>query len=173
MQTSSDGKKLIKHFESLRLEAYPDYERDKILWTIGWGHTSKYVTKGMKWTKEQAEEFFDKDLEKFEDAVRTLVKTRINQAQFDALVSFTYNLGQASLRGSTMLYLINQDKAAEAAQQLIRWIYDDGKIQGGLVKRRFAEQAIFLGFPLSEALDLGESRYAGYILRLQNSGNSR
>ena len=118
MQTSQNGIDLIKQFEGLRLEAY---QCAAGVWTIGWGHTNG-VKKGDKITLAQAEDFLRSDLEKFENAINNLVKTELNQNQFDALVSFVFNIGINAFKQSTMLKFINNGHFPLAAGQFDRWI---------------------------------------------------
>ncbi|PRP70248.1 muraminidase, partial [Chromobacterium amazonense] len=85
------------------------------------------------------------DLAKFEVGVSRLVKVQLRQNQFDALVSFSYNLGLGSLQNSTLLRLLNQGDYAGAAGQFILWDKAGGKVLPGLQRRRAAEQALFKG----------------------------
>ena len=138
------AKLLLKYFESLRLKAYPDPgSRDGTPWTIGWGHT-RGVKPGDVCTKEEADAWLVEDMKTAERAVNKYVKVELNQYQFDALVSFTYNLGEGALKKSTLLRLVNQKKFEEAAQQFLRWVFNDGAIMKGLVKRRKMERDLFL-----------------------------
>src|SRR3990167_7938116 len=89
MKTSPAGIALIQHFESCRLEAYQD---EGGVWTIGWGHTEG-VCSGDVVTQHQADILFEQDLEWFERGVDRLVRVPLTQGQFDALVSFAYNVG--------------------------------------------------------------------------------
>ena len=140
MQTSQNRINLIKQFEGLRLEAY---QCAAGVWTIGYGHTSG-VKQGDKITLAQAEDFLRSDLEKFENAINNLVKAELNQNQFDALVSFVFNIGINAFKQSTMLKFINNNSFPLAAGQFDRWIKSNGKVLEGLVKRRKAEKELFL-----------------------------
>lgn len=140
MVTSADGVALIKEYEGLRLRAYHDSGG---VATIGYGHTNG-VKMGQSITEEQAEAFLKNDLVIFERSVSDLVKVPVSQHQFDALVSFTYNLGGGALQKSTLLRLLNQGDYAGAADQFERWKYDGGKVLQGLVRRRAAEKELFL-----------------------------
>ena len=93
---------------------------------------------------EEASEFLKKDVEKAERAVNDLVKHELNQNQFDALVSFVFNLGRDKFRASSLLKFLNSAHFPLAAGQFDRWIYADGKVMQGLVKRRAAEKKLFL-----------------------------
>ena len=91
MRTSPAGIELIKDFEGLRLEAYPDPGTGGDPWTIGYGHTGPEVKPGLIISIEQAGALLKEDLVKFEEAVERLITVGLNQHEFDALVSFTYN----------------------------------------------------------------------------------
>src|SRR5882762_6001421 len=99
MNLSEDGKQFIKDREVLRLEAYQD---EIGIWTIGWGHIAG-VKAGDVCSIEQAEAWFSQDVAPRETCVNELVKVELTQGQFDALCSFTFNLGCTALRNSTML----------------------------------------------------------------------
>ncbi|QEL55978.1 lysozyme [Chromobacterium paludis] len=141
MQTSANGINLIKQFEGLKLTAYQDSVG---VWTIGYGHTGTDVQPGQTISSDQAEQLLRQDLVRFEQGVGKLVKTPINQNQFDALVSFSYNLGLGNLQSSTLLRLLNQGDYQGAAGQFPLWDKAGGKVLPGLQKRRQAEQALFL-----------------------------
>lgn len=144
MKTSPKGIALIKSAEGLRLKAYPDPGTGGLPWTIGYGSTSG-VTRNMVITEAQAEQMLSEDLVRFERIVDRLVRVPVNQGQFDALVSFTYNVGEGNFTKSTLLRKLNTDDAAGAAEQFSRWVNAGGKVLPGLVKRRAAERAMFLG----------------------------
>ncbi|AVF43592.1 lysozyme [Acinetobacter nosocomialis] len=145
MKISATGINLIKSFEGLRLKAYDDGVG---VWTIGFG-TIKYpngirVKGGDSCTSQQAEYYLLNDLTSFENAVNRLVKAKLTQNQFDALVSFTYNLGEANLGKSTLLKKLNAGDYQGAADQFLVWNKAGGKVMKGLVRRREAERALFL-----------------------------
>lgn len=145
MKTSKSGINLIKSFEGKRLNAYDDGVG---VWTIGFG-TIKYpngvwVKKGDTCTEEQAEAYLKNDLVKFEDAINRLVKVQLTQNQFDALASFTYNLGETNLSSSTLLRKLNAKDYKGAADQFERWNKAGGKVMNGLTRRREAERNLFL-----------------------------
>jgi GH24 family phage-related lysozyme (muramidase) len=140
-QISARGLKLLKAFEGLRLDAYIDPVG---VLTIGYGTTTG-VSPGMRITEAQAEDFLKRDLEKFENAVSSLVKVALNENQFSALVTFTYNVGEGALAGSTLLRLLNQSDFQGAAEQFLRWNKGDRGELPGLTRRRQAERALFLG----------------------------
>ena len=144
MKAGGHAKLILKYFESLRLKAYPDPgSRDGTPWTIGWGHT-RGVKPGDVCTKEEADAWLVEDMKTAERAVNKYVKVELNQYQFDALVSFTYNVGEGAFKKSTLLRLVNQKKFVEASQQFLRWVFNDGVIMRGLVKRRKMERDLFL-----------------------------
>jgi lysozyme len=141
MRTSQKGVSLIKSFEGLRLHSYQDSVG---VWTIGYGAT-RGITAGMAITNEQAERMLMNDIGRFEPEVERLVKVALDQRQWDALMSFTYNLGAANLGASTLLKLLNAGDYAGAAEQFPRWNKAGGQVLAGLTKRRTAERAMFLG----------------------------
>lgn len=146
MKTSQAGIDLIHSFEQLRLKAYPDPgSKDGKPYTVGWGSTGPDIGLGTVWTKEKADSRFASDLSKFEQAVSILIKVPLKQHQFDALVSFTYNLGIGSLKSSTLLKMLNSADYDGAGKQLLRWTKNDGVEMAGLVRRRKAELKMFNG----------------------------
>lgn len=141
MKTSQAGHELIKRFEGIRLVAYDDGVG---VWTIGVGHT-KGVKRGDVITMEQADQFLSEDLAEAEAAVNRCVKVPLEQCQFDALASWTFNLGAGSLSGSTMLKRLNEGDKDSAADEMLKWTRAGGRVLQGLVKRRIAERIMFLG----------------------------
>lgn len=145
MNISLKGIELIKSFEGLQLKAY----RDSVgVLTIGYGWTQpvdgKPLRDGMVIDKPTAERLLKTGVVQYEDAVNKLVKVKITQGQFDALVSFAYNLGIRSLSTSTLLKKLNAGDSAGAADEFPKWNKAGGKILTGLVRRREAERALFL-----------------------------
>jgi lysozyme len=138
MQVSSVGLDLIKRFESLRLKAY--YCPAGVL-TIGYGHTGEAVTPGMVIDELHAEHLLRVDSVA---AARALDTLQLTQNQFDALVSFIFNLGAGAFRTSTMRRLLVDGLYAQAADQFPRWVHAGGRRLPGLVIRRDAERALFL-----------------------------
>ena len=123
----------LKTFEGLRLEAYLD---DAGVPTIGYGHTGKDVKMGDRISKYWAEDLLRRDLRAVEDAVNALGVAK-TQGQFDALVSFAFNLGADRLKKSTLLRRIRDGDSREAiTREWMRWVYAGGKRLNGLVKRR-------------------------------------
>lgn len=145
MQTSDKGIALIKQFEGCKLTAYQDSVG---VWTIGYGWTKpvdgKPIRAGMTINQETAERLLKTGLVSYESDVSRLVKVGLTQGQFDALVSFTYNLGARSLSTSTLLRKLNAEDYAGAADEFLRWNKAGGKVLNGLTRRREAERALFL-----------------------------
>lgn len=134
------GKALIQGFESLKLQAYHD---QRGILTIGWGHTGG-VAEYQTCTRAEADEWFDQDIHSACNAVMRSVDVPLNQNQFDALVSFTFNVGEGSEAHSTLLRLLNAGKYALAADQFNLWNHTNGQVNAGLTRRRAAERALFL-----------------------------
>ncbi|RNM07715.1 lysozyme [Dickeya undicola] len=145
MQISNNGITLISKFEGRRLTAYQDSVG---VWTIGYGWTQavdgKPVRRGMQIDLPTAERLLRCGVVQYEQAVNQLVKVKLTQGQFDALVSFTYNLGIRSLSTSTLLKKLNAGDIAGAADEFQKWNRAGGKILAGLVARRAAERELFL-----------------------------
>lgn len=146
MKTSNAGKAIIKRYEGFRAKPYlcpADVP------TIGYGATyyadgHKVTLKDPTITEGDASLLLDKMLGKYEDAVNRYVQVPITQNQFDALVSFCYNLGQENLRTSTLLKKVNAKDFKGAADQFLRWNRAGGKVLAGLTKRRTDERKLFL-----------------------------
>lgn len=143
MKTSQRGIDLIKTFEGLKLTAYVCPAG---VLTIGYG-TTKGVTKGQTITAAEAERLLRADLAVFEAGVSKAVKVPLEQHEFDALVSFAYNIGLGALGKSTLLRLLNAGDKAGAARQFERWNKAGGKVLAGLTRRREAERKLFEGKP--------------------------
>tara|TARA_Y100000361_G_C11050372_1_gene284830 strand:+ start:226 stop:651 length:426 start_codon:yes stop_codon:yes gene_type:complete len=140
MEISEKGIDLIKEFEGLELVSYLCPAK---VWTIGYGHI-KGVEEGMEWTEEQAEGALKEELLGFCKYVEEYVKVPLNQNQFDALVSWTYNLGPTNLKQSTMLKVLNEGNYDEVPEQIKRWNKARGQVLNGLVRRREAEAELFV-----------------------------
>lgn len=140
MKASGACRALIREFEGRYLQAY---RCPAGIPTIGVGHTHG-VRMGDTCSVEQADVWLTEDLQDAEAAVNTLVKVPLTQEQFDALVSFAFNLGRTALAESTLLILVNKGSFKAAAEQFDRWVYSKGKKLPGLVRRRAAEKALFL-----------------------------
>lgn len=142
MRLSQTGLDLIKEFEGLRLKAYSDIGGVP---TIGYGTTGPDIKLGMEITKAEAEDLLRADVAAFERGVSNLVKVAINQNEFDALVSFSYNVGLNALQTSTLLRLLNANAdRAVVASEFLRWNKVGTQVVEGLTRRRKAEQALFL-----------------------------
>ena len=136
---------LVKHFEGLYLKAYLCPAR---VWTIGYGHTGLMhndgtVYPGRNITESEAEALLRYDLEKFSGRVAKLVKVPLEQHQFDALVSFAFNVGEGALGRSTLLKKLNGYNYSGAAEEFIKWNKGGGKVLAGLARRRKAERHLF------------------------------
>lgn len=146
MKISAEGLALIKKFEGCELEAYQDAVG---VWTIGYGHI-KGVHEGMTITKDQAEEMLLEELVEYENHVLNAVENQLDQCMFDALVSWTYNLGPTNLNSSTMLKVLNAGQYEDVPAQIKRWNKAGGKVLEGLTRRREAEALLFQGKDWSE-----------------------
>ena len=145
MKTSPQGLAIIKKFEGFRAKPY---RCPAGVATIGYGSTYYADGRPVKMTdapitEAQAQELLQATLAKYEACVSGAVKMPINQNQFDALVSFTYNVGCSAFRNSTLLRQFNQGYTPQAAEQFARWNRGGGKVLPGLVARRAAERALF------------------------------
>lgn len=145
MAVSLFGVDLICDFEGKRLVAYDDGVG---IWTIGFGTTiypnGIRVKKGDTCTEAQAKAYMQNDLKKFEHAVNDAVNIPLNQNQFDALVSLTYNIGAAAFSKSTLVKKLNAGDIRGAADQFDVWVNAGGKRMQGLVNRRSKEKLLFL-----------------------------
>lgn len=141
-QTSQNGVELIKRFEGLRLEKYQDCTGR---WTIGYGHLIKNnETFNNALTPREALVLLLNDIHETEREVFQILTSDVNQNQFDALISFTFNIGIKNLTNSTLLALVNQKKYQPAAAQFLRWNLAGGHICNELTQRREAESELFL-----------------------------
>jgi lysozyme len=140
MEVSRRGIRMIQHYEGLRLKAYLDSAGVP---TIGYGSTMG-VKMGDEITEAQALEFLEDDIERHADPVREAVDVPINQNQFDALVSFVFNVGAGAFRASTLLRKINTYDYMGAADELPRWVHAGGRELEGLKLRRASERSLFL-----------------------------
>jgi lysozyme len=137
MKTSDQGLRLIMEREGKRNSAYLDSVGVP---TIGVGHTGPEVHMGLTWTDEQVMEALRKDIARFEQAVNSGVRVGLTQNQFDALVSFAFNVGGGAFTGSTMLKRINAGDFEDAAHQFDRW-----HIPAEITSRRNGEREQFKG----------------------------
>lgn len=145
MKVNKQVIQLVKSFEGCFLNAYLCPAK---VWTIGYGNT-KYqngtaVKQGDKITQEQAEALLSDILAEFSKDVSKLIKVELNDNQFSALVSFTFNLGVGALSKSTLLKKVNanpNDKTIES--EFMKWVSAGGKRLNGLVRRRTAESNLY------------------------------
>lgn len=156
MQMSQHGLALLTQWEGCELKVYNDAAG---LPTIGVGHllTKSELMSGkiniggvpVKYadgiTQQQAEALLSQDLGPTEQAVNNGVKVALSQNQFDALTSFTFNVGVAAFSGSTLLKLLNQGQYDQVPTQLLRWTRAGGRVVQGLVNRRQNEIKLWNG----------------------------
>ncbi|WP_395443551.1 lysozyme [Caulobacter sp. UC70_42] len=134
----------IKGYEKCRLTSYLPAPND--VPTIGWGSTGPDIKLGMTCTKAQADDRFAADLAKFSAGVSKLIGAApTTQGQYDALVSFAYNVGLEALKTSTLLRMHKDGECENARLQFARWNKQAGKVLNGLTKRRAGEAAIYRG----------------------------
>lgn len=144
MKISSKALDIVKHFEGLFLKAYLDPVG---IWTIGYGHTGPAAHKGNVITEKEAEDLLREDMSESEDAVDRYVEPSLSQQQFDALVSFTFNIGSGAFSKSTMRKKLNANDFEGAAAEFPRW--NKGTVNGkkvvlpGLTRRRKSERHLF------------------------------
>jgi lysozyme len=145
---SDQGARFIGRFEGFRAHLYDDAAGNC---TIGYGHLvhmgrcngSEPAAFKHGISEPAAEELLRKDAQTAADAVRRSVHVPLNQAQFDALVSFVYNLGAGAFESSTLLRDINAHNFAAVPGQLEQWVHAGGQVLPGLVARRKAEAELF------------------------------
>ena len=156
MQMSQHGLSLLEQWEGFKLQVYRDSAG---LPTIGVGHllTRSELTSGkiiingvpVKYanglTQQQVNDLLAQDVRPTEQAVNDCVKVALNQNQFDALASFTFNVGIAAFRGSTLLRLLNQGQYNQVPTQLLRWTRAGGQVVPGLLNRRQNEIKLWNG----------------------------
>lgn len=144
MELSQSIKNKIKAWEGCRLTAY---RCPAGVWTVGYGHTGSDVIPGKRITQAEADALFEADIRKFADSVDTTLKgARVNNNQFDALVSLAYNIGIGAFAKSTLLTKVLADPGNSGIRaEFARWIRGGGKVLPGLVKRRTAEADHYFG----------------------------
>lgn len=159
------GLALIKQYEGCRLAAYRCAAG---VWTIGYGHTAG-VHSGMTITQAQADAYLQQDIAKFEGYVNNPayvpITEQLNQNQFDALVSFAFNLGAGNLRK-----LCKGRTAAQIAQAMTQYCKANGKVLAGLRRRRAAEQALF-NKPVSAATPAQNTESEDYNMKTIKKGS--
>lgn len=145
MQISDQGIALIKKFEGCELKAYQDAVG---VWTVGYGWTQlvdgKRITEETSITQRTAERLLRCGVVQYEQGVNRLLKAGVTQGQFDALVSFAYNVGVRALGTSTLLKKLNAGDVQGAADEFMNWTKAGGMQLSGLFTRRTAERALFL-----------------------------
>jgi len=144
MNISNRAIDLVKTCEGCVLHAYPDPGTGGDPWTIGVGHTGPEVHAGLVITQEQADADLAADMQTAAHGVNDAVSVTLTQNQFDALVSFVFNIGLRNFQNSTLLRLLNGGNYAAAADQFPVWNKGGGGVLPGLVKRRAMERALFL-----------------------------
>ena len=139
MKASVDAYQLIKQFEGLRLEAYLCPAG---IWTIGYGHTSD-VSPNSFITIQEADEYLHRDVASVEMQLNKL-NLSLSQCQWDAIISFVFNVGIGNFKASTLLakIRINPDDNS-IMDEFLRWVYANGKVMRGLQKRRLAEMKLY------------------------------
>lgn len=146
MKLNEKGIALMHQFEGLKLEAYLCPAK---VWTIGYGNTyyedGTKVKQGDKITKERAEQLFTNITEeKFCKPLRTLIKSKVNDNQFSALVCFAYNLGTGAISKSTLLKKVNVNpNDITISAEFMKWNKAGGKVLNGLTRRREAESKLY------------------------------
>ena len=134
----------LRHLKVLEGGVFTAYQDAVGVWTIGYGSTDG-VKEGMEISQERAEMLLLEDVEVFEESVNKLVEVPLEQNQFDALVSWTFNLGSTNLKNSTLLKVLNDKDYEGVPAQIKRWNKAGGKVLQGLIRRREAEALLFEG----------------------------
>ena len=142
-QITQDGLNLIKHFEGFEPEIYLDAAG---LPTIGYGHLirkgeHKMFENGI--SAEAGEALLIKDVQMAERAVLRLIKVPLTDNQFNALVSFTFNLGSGALQRSTLRRKVNREEHEEVPAEFLKWVWAGGRKLKGLIRRREAEATLY------------------------------
>lgn len=139
MKASVDAYELIKQFEGLRLEAYLCPAG---IWTIGYGHTSG-VSPNSFITIQEADEYLHRDVATIEMQLNKL-NLSLRECQWDAIVSFVFNVGIGNFKASTLLAKIRINPEDNSIMdEFLRWVYANGKVMKGLQKRRLAEMKLY------------------------------
>ena len=158
MKTSDKAKEMIKHHEGVKLKPYRCPAK---LWTVGVGHVlypdqgklkleerKDYELKpedNRVWTQEEVDNILARDLARFERGVARLCPAAVNnQGHFDALVSFSFNVGLGNLQNSGLRFKYNRGEYDFAANEFLKWTKAGGKVLPGLVKRRNDERVLFM-----------------------------
>lgn len=145
LKIGDDFVELLTTFEGVKYKAYLDPVG---IWTIGVGFVEG-VKEGDTMTPEEVQERLNKEVERFEEAVNDLVEVPLTQYQFNALVSFVYNVGEGAFQRSTLLKKLNLRNYHQASDEFMKWnkgtVNGKLKVLAGLTRRRGAEQAMFCG----------------------------
>jgi lysozyme len=131
---------LIQRFEGCKLACYDDLAGVP---TIGWGHTGPEAEPGTTTTQEYADWLLQHDVDRIAQAVNAAIRRPVTQNQFDAIVSFSYNVGAHAFANSTLCRMLNAGDTEGAAAQFVRWDMAGGEHVPGLLARREAEAALF------------------------------
>ena len=156
MKVSQKCIEQIKKDEGVRNRPY---QCPALLWTVGVGHVidpqhakvpmadRKQLPIPAGWDRvlspDEIDDILRKDLERFEAGVSRLIKVELTQGQFDALVSFSFNVGLGNLQNSTLRMKVNRSDFEGAAEQFLVWTKAGGRVLPGLVKRRSHEKEMF------------------------------
>lgn len=141
MKASAEAKKIIKLHEGLRLDVYQDAVG---VWTIGYGSTKGITKNTPPITVTEAEALLARDIEYAERAVNDQITVPLNQNQFDALVSFVFNVGAGNLASSNLRKVLNNKCYDQVPVEILRWIHGAKKPLPGLIKRRAEEALLFI-----------------------------
>lgn len=142
MKTSSQGLALIEQFEGF---VTTPYRCPAGWWTIGYGHVIREAEQErlVQVDRSTARELLQQDVRVVEQAIARLIHVPLTQPQFDALVSFTFNLGAGALQRSSFRRKINRGEHEEVPRELMRWVWGGGRKLPGLVRRRAAEGRLY------------------------------
>ena len=140
MKISPAGMALILQFEGFSPTAY---RCPAGWWTIGYGHVLRLGEAPMVLDEAAAQALLTEDVSRVEKAMLRLIRTPLTQPQWDALVSFTYNLGAGALQRSRLRQLVNRGEHPAVPAELMRWVWGGGRILPGLIRRRAAEAALY------------------------------
>lgn len=144
LETNIAAINILKSYEGLSLDAYPEAD----YWLIGYGYKNPSIRAGMSISPKTAERYLRNDLKARENFVRSVVKVRVNENEFSALVALSYNIGNGAFRNSTVLRLLNEGDHVAAAEAFMMWnkVKRDGNLteSAQLTARREAERDLFL-----------------------------
>lgn len=144
MKMNDKGKALIRRFEGLRLEAYPDPATGAQPWTIGFGHTGN-VKPGDVITAGEADRLLDADVARFEAVLNAMVAgVATSEDEFSAMVCLMFNIGPGKFATSTLLRRHKQGNKVGAANAFLMWNKGAGRVMAGLMRRREAERELYL-----------------------------